>query len=328
GAWGVARERSTGKDTISGHWEMAGQPVLFEWGYFRHREDSMPGELLDELARRTGVPGFLGNCHASGTQIIEDQGERHLRTLKPIVYTSADSVMQICAHEEKFGLERLYHVCEVARELVDQYHIGRVIARPFVGSSTADFRRTPHRRDYAVPPPPGTLLDAVIDGGGEVIGVGKVPDIFAHRGISRGVKASGIESLLRATGEALAGGGDRSLVFTNLVDFDQEYGHRRDVAGYAAALEAFDALLPGFLAALAPGDLVVFTADHGNDPTWRGTDHTRELVPVLATGPAVEATPIGVRASFADIGQSIAGWLGVAKLDNGTAFLPHRDITA
>ncbi len=146
GAWGVARERSTGKDTISGHWEMAGQPVLFEWGYFRHREDSMPGELLDELARRTGVPGFLGNCHASGTQIIEDQGERHLRTLKPIVYTSADSVMQICAHEEKFGLERLYHVCEVARELVDEYHIGRVIAPPFVGSSTPDFRRTAHRR--------------------------------------------------------------------------------------------------------------------------------------------------------------------------------------
>jgi phosphopentomutase len=324
GAWGAARERSTGKDTISGHWEMAGQPVLHEWGYFRHREDSVPGTLLDELARRTGVPGFLGNSHASGTQIIEDLGERHLRTLRPIVYTSADSVLQICAHEEKFGLERLYRVCEVARELVDEYRIGRVIARPFTGTNAADFRRTPHRRDYAVPPPDGTLLDAVLAGGGEVVGVGKVPDIFAQHGISRAIKAHGVPALLAATGTALAAGGDRTLVFTNLVDFDQEHGHRRNVAGYALELENFDALLPGFLASLGPGDLAVFTADHGNDPTWRGTDHTREHVPVLVAGQAIAPQCIGIRDSFADLGQSIAAWLGVSALPHGAAFLPPR----
>jgi len=320
--WGYAAERSRGKDTISGHWEMAGQPVPEDWGYFTALEDSMPAALLDELARRTGVPGFLGNCHASGTEIIERLGEEHVRTGRPILYTSADSVLQVCAHEQAFGLERLYALCEAARELVDEYRIGRVIARPFVGAAAADFVRTAHRRDYAVPPPPGTLLDAVAGAGGEVVGVGKVTDIFCGRGITRKVKASGLESLMAATRRSLGESGDRSLVFTNLVDFDQEYGHRRDVAGYAAALERFDGMLAALLDDLGPGDLVVVTADHGNDPTWEGWNHTREHVPVLAAGPAVRGAAVGRRDSFADIGQSLAAWLGVGPLEHGKSFLP------
>ncbi len=320
-AWGHAAELSTGKDTVSGHWEMAGCPVLHDWGYFSDETDSMPAALLDELARRTGVPGFLGNCHASGTQVIEDFGEEHLRSGRPIVYTSADSVLQVCAHEQAFGLERLYALCQVARELVDEYNIGRVIARPFVGSSPADFRRTAHRRDYAVPPPPGTLLDRLAGAGGEVVGVGKIPDIFAGRGVTRAVKASGLDGLMQATGDAFRAARRPTLVFTNLVDFDQEYGHRRDVAGYARALEHFDGLLATMLAGLGPRDVLLLTADHGNDPTWAGWNHTREYVPVLATGPAVRAGAIGRRETFADIGQSLASWFGLDALGYGTSFL-------
>ncbi len=320
-AWGWSRELSTGKDTISGHWEMAGQPVLFEWGYFRDRKESMPKALLDKLAQRSGVAGFLGNCHASGTQIIEDLGAEHMRSGLPIVYTSADSVLQICAHEETFGLGRLYEVCAIARELCDEYLIGRVIARPFIGSTPADFRRTPNRRDYSVPPPGPTLLDHVIDSGGNVVGVGKVPDIFAHQGISHKVKASGIDELMAATGKALCNGPNGTLVFTNLVDFDQEYGHRRDVPGYARALESFDGMLGVLRSQCAPGDLIVLTADHGNDPTWPGTDHTREHVPVLAWSPSITPQAIGCRESFADIGQTLASWLGARPLAAGQSFL-------
>lgn len=320
--WGFSAERSRGKDTISGHWEMAGQPVPWEWGYFDAPENSMPAELLAAMARRANLPGFLGNCQASGTEIIERLGEEHVRTGKPIVYTSADSVLQICAHEEAFGLDRLYELCAIARELVDEYHIGRVIARPFLGSSAADFRRTAHRRDYAVPPPPGTLLEALCEAGGDVVGVGKVPDIFAGRGITRSVKASGLEGLMQATIASLASASDRTLVFTNLVDFDQEYGHRRDVAGYARALEWLDGALLPLLAALGEGDLLVITADHGNDPTWPGWNHTREYVPVLACGPALAGGSIGRRESFADIGQSLCGWFGLAPLAHGRSFVP------
>lgn len=320
-AWGCSAELSRGKDTISGHWEMAGQPVPWEWGYFEAPEDSMPAPLLAELARRADLPGFLGNCQASGTEIIERLGEEHVRTGKPIIYTSADSVLQICAHEDAFGLDRLYALCSIARELVDEYRIGRVIARPFVGSTPADFRRTAHRRDYAVPPPAGTLLDALAGAGGEVVGVGKVPDIFAGRGITRAVKASGLEALMQATLDAFLAGHDRTLVFTNLVDFDQEYGHRRDVAGYARALEWLDGALAPLLAALGEGDLLVITADHGNDPTWAGWNHTREYVPVLVKGPAMPAAPLGRRETFADIGQSLAAWFGLEPLAHGTAFI-------
>ena len=319
--WGSARERSTGKDTVSGHWEMMGVPVLEEWGYFRQREHSIPPQLIEALVREAALPGVLGNCHASGTEIIQRLGAAHLASGKPIVYTSADSVLQIAAHEQGFGLERLYEVCAVARRLVDPYRIGRVIARPFLGDAQRGFARTTNRHDYAVPPPAPTLLDRLLDAGGSVVGVGKIPDIFAGRGISRAVKAHGLPDLVEATAQAFEQAGDRTLVFTNLVDFDQDFGHRRDVEGYADALERFDALLPRLSALLGRGDLLILTADHGNDPTWPGSDHTREHVPILAFAPGLEAGDIGRRESFADIGQSLASWLGLAPLDCGAAFL-------
>lgn len=319
--WGSARELSTGKDTVSGHWEIAGLPVDFEWGYFRDRDNSIPAELLDALGDAAGVPGFLGNCHASGTEIIARHGKAHLRSGRPIVYTSADSVLQIAAHEDAFGLRRLYALCETARRLADRYRIGRVIARPFAGTRAGDFARTPNRRDYAVPPTAPTLLDRLAGAGGEVVGVGKIPDIFAGRGITQSIKANGIPALVAATREAFDACGDRSLVFANLVDFDQEYGHRRNVAGYAAALEGFDALLPALTDALVPGDLLVLAADHGNDPTWHGSDHTREHIPILAFGPGLAPGPIGRRDSFADIGQSLARHFGLPPLPHGASFL-------
>lgn len=321
GVWGVARERSTGKDTTSGHWEMMGVPMLDDWGYFRERENSMPATLLDAIAARAGIPGWLGNCHASGTTIIAELGEEHVRSGKPIVYTSADSVLQIAAHEQAFGLERLYRLCEIARECVDEYRIGRVIARPFVGTDAASFKRSHNRHDYSTPPPSPTLLDRLCAAGGSVHGIGKIPDIFAHSGISHKVKAHGIDGLFDASLATLAQCGERGLVFTNFVDFDSEYGHRRDVAGYAAALEYFDTRLPELLAALQPDDLLILSADHGNDPTWTGSDHTREHIPILAIGAGLRAGSIGIRDSFADIGQSLAAHLRLPPLDNGTAFL-------
>ncbi|PIX60565.1 MAG: phosphopentomutase, partial [Lysobacterales bacterium CG_4_10_14_3_um_filter_64_11] len=321
GAWGTARERSTGKDTTSGHWEMMGLPMLEDWGYFREHENSMPATLLDAIATRAGIPGWLGNCHASGTTIISELGEEHVRSGKPIVYTSADSVLQIAAHEQAFGLERLYRLCEIAREYVDDYRIGRVIARPFVGIDAASFKRSHNRHDYSTPPPAPTLLDQLCAAGGAVHGIGKIPDIFANSGISHAVKAHGIDGLFDATLGTLAQCGERGLVFTNFVDFDSEYGHRRDVAGYAAALEYFDSRVPELLAALQPDDLLILSADHGNDPTWPGSDHTREHIPILACGAGLRAGSIGIRDSFADIGQSIAAHFRLPPLANGTSFL-------
>jgi len=320
GAWGYAVEQSRGKDTPSGHWEMAGVPVMSDWGYFPPEHPSFPAALIEALIARAKLPGVLGNCHASGTQIIDELGTEHLASGKPIVYTSADSVFQIAAHEQAFGLDRLYEVCLIARELVDAYTIGRVIARPFVGAP-GSFKRTGNRRDYATPPPEPTLLDRLKASGGEVISVGKVADIFAHQGISRTVKADGNAALFDATLKAAREAGDRGLIFTNFVDFDTLFGHRRDVAGYAASLEAFDARLPELERALRPGDVVVISADHGCDPTRAGTDHTREHVPVIAFGPGVTPGSIGRRESFADIGQSLAGHLGLPPLPHGKSFL-------
>jgi phosphopentomutase len=321
GAYGYAAELSTGKDTPSGHWEMAGVPVLYEWGYFRDPDHAFPEPLLDKLSERGRLPGVLGDCHASGTEIIARLGVEHMRTGKPIVYTSADSVFQIAAHEQAFGLERLLDLCLIARELVDEYRIGRVIARPFVGMNASDFVRTGNRRDYAVPPPAPTVLDKLVLGGGEVIGIGKIPDIFAHQGISRGVKATGNAALFDATLQEMATAPDRSIVFSNFVDFDTLYGHRRDVEGYAAALEYFDTRMPELLDLLRPGDVAILSADHGCDPTWPGTDHTREHVPVLAFGPAVRARSLGRRSTMADIGQSLAAHFGLSAMDYGTRFL-------
>ena len=321
GAYGYAEELSSGKDTPSGHWEIAGVPVLFDWGYFKAQKNSFPLALLDKLIHRAKLPCVLGNCHASGTTIIAELGEEHMATGKPIVYTSADSVFQVACHEETFGLERLYELCDIARELVDEYNIGRVIARPFVGASSADFVRTGNRRDLTTPPPAPTLLDKLVASGGEVISVGKIADIYAHQGISREIKATGNAALFDATLGALLDAPDRSIVFTNFVDFDMLYGHRRDVDGYAVALEYFDRRLPEVLDSMGDQDLLVLCADHGCDPTWRGTDHTREHIPVLVYGRAVGAGSIGRRKSFADIGQSLAAFFGLSPLDFGESFL-------
>lgn len=320
--WGYAIEHSRGKDTPSGHWEIAGVPVPFEWGYFPNTDPCFPADLTDALIRAAGLPGILGNRHASGTEILVALGAEHIRTGKPICYTSADSVFQIAAHESHFGLERLYEVCRIARRLVDPLNIGRVIARPFVGETADTFRRTPNRRDYAVPPAAPTLLDRTKAAGHAVIGIGKIGDIYAHSGLTAEVKAPDNDALFTRTLEAAATAPEGALVMTNFVDFDTLFGHRRDVAGYAAALEAFDRRLPEFLAALRPGDVAVITADHGCDPTFAGTDHTREHVPVLAFGPAIAGGPIGGRDGFADIAASLGPWIGVDPGPNGRSFLP------
>lgn len=320
GAWGAARETSPGKDTPSGHWEIAGAPVTFAWGYFPNTEPAFPPELVDALVREAELPGILGDRHASGTAIIDELGAEHVRSGRPICYTSADSVFQIAAHEEAFGLERLYETCRIARRLCDPLRIGRVIARPFLGSAESGFQRTAHRRDFGIPPPPGSLLDRLAEAGRDVVTVGKIGDIFAHRGTGREVKSADNEAGLDAALAAWPGLRAGGLVFANLVDFDTEHGHRRDVAGYAAALERFDRRLPAVGAALGPADLAVITADHGNDPTFRGTDHTREQVPVLAFGPGISPGSLGARDSFADIGATLAEHLGVAAPIAGRSF--------
>ena len=321
GAYGHAEELSTGKDTPSGHWEIAGVPVLFDWGYFLEAENSFPPALLDAFIEQAGLPGVLGNCQASGTEIIARLGEEHMQSGKPIVYTSADSVFQIACHEQTFGLERLLEISQIARKLVDEFNIGRVIARPFIGDSAATFKRTGNRRDYAVPPPAPTLLDKLCEQGGDVISIGKIADLYAHQGITKKIKADGNDALFDATLEAMRDAGDNSIVFTNFVDFDMLYGHRRDPLGYAGALEHFDQRLPELLEQLEPGDLLLICADHGCDPSWTGTDHTREHIPVLAYGHRVQAGSLGLRKSFADIGQSLAEYFDLSAMDYGDSFL-------
>lgn len=318
--YGCAAEVSHGKDTQSGHWEMAGVPVFFDWGYFTPQTNCFPPELLDALIKQANLPGVIGNKHASGTIIIDELGEEHQKTGKPIVYTSADSVFQIAAHEETFGLQRLYDVCEITRKLVDPYNIGRVIARPFTGTP-GNYKRTGARRDYAVPPPSPTLLDDLVKANGTVIAIGKVADIYAHQGISKVVKAVGNEELFAKFVQEAKSAPDKSITFVNLVDFDMLYGHRRDVIGYAKALEEFDSWLPAFESAMKPGDIAVITADHGCDPTRDGSDHTREYVPVIAFGPGIKGAAIGKRETFADIGQSLAKHLGLPPLKYGTSFI-------
>jgi len=321
GIWGAASETSRGKDTPSGHWEIAGVPVAFDWGYFPDIVPAFPPDLVAAIVEKGDLPGILGDCHASGTVIVAELGAEHIRTGKPICYTSADSVFQIAAHEDHFGLERLYALCEIVRELVDPLNIGRVIARPFTGETAETFTRTANRRDYSVLPPEPTLLDRAVAAGRKTWTIGKIADIFAHQGVSEILKGAGNDALFDKTLEALARAGDGDLLFANFIDFDSLYGHRRDVAGYAAALETFDRRLPEMLDRLAPGDLLLLTADHGCDPTWRGTDHTRERVPVIGTAPGLPPTGIGVRETFADIGETLAAHLGLAKGRHGASFL-------
>lgn len=320
GLYGYAVEQSLGKDTPSGHWELAGVPVMSPWGYFPESEPCFPRQLIDELIKKARLPGVLGEKHASGTTIIEQLGQEHVLTGKPIVYTSADSVFQIAAHESSFGLQRLYDVCEIARILVDEYQIGRVIARPFAGEDGAFFR-TGNRRDYSSLPPKPTLLDYLKQANRQVIAIGKTADIFAHQGVTQTIKAHGNMDLFDATLRAMDCASAGSLIFTNFVDFDSSYGHRRDLIGYAAALEQFDKRLPELEALLGPHDMIVIAADHGCDPTFPGSDHTREHIPVLAIGPSLTGRFIGRRDTFADIGQSIAAFLKIDALPYGVSFL-------
>ncbi|HEV2765447.1 MAG TPA: phosphopentomutase, partial [Pyrinomonadaceae bacterium] len=321
GSFGRCALRSNGKDTTTGHWEMAG--IILERAFPTYPQ-GFPPDVIERFVKETNVPGILGNYPASGTEIIKELGAEHVRTRKPIVYTSADSVFQIAAHEEVIPVERLYEICETARRILSGEHeVGRVIARPFVGEPGA-FTRTENRHDYAVPPPPENLLPTLSGAGLDVVAVGKIASIYDSAGVTRDLKAKNNDQAIDQTVRAL-GEDSRGLVFSNLVDFDMLYGHRRDVEGYARALEHFDARLPEIERALRPTDLLVITADHGNDPTYRGTDHTREYAPLLVYGPRARAgINLGDRASLADIGQTVADNFGL-RLAAGESFL--NDLT-
>jgi phosphopentomutase len=317
GLWGAATEHSQGKDTPSGHWELAGVPVPWEWAYFPDETPAFPPDVVAKLCALAGTEGILGNCHASGTEIIDRFGAEHLRLGWPICYTSADSVLQIAAHEKAFGLDRLIALCAALAPMLHERRLGRVIARPFLGSEGA-FERTPNRRDFAMAPPAPTLLDWASGAGRSTHAIGKIGDIFSMQGVGKLHKGKSdadlFDRLLELAETAEPGG----LVFANFVEFDSLYGHRRDVAGYARALEAFDTRVGAFLAKLRPGDLAIFTADHGNDPTWSGTEHTRERVPVLCAG--LGAGKIG-HCAFSDVAASIAAHLNIPAQGPGRSFL-------
>ena len=319
GAFGRCAERSPGKDTSTGHWEMMSCPLGESFPVY---PEGFPPEIISAFIERCGLPGVLGNEAASGTEIIERLGNEHLASGKPIVYTSADSVFQVAAHEEHFGLERLLEICAVARELLTPLGVGRVIARPFVGQP-GTFKRTYNRRDYSLLPPRETTLDRLQAADIPVIGVGKIEDIFAGRGVTASYHTEGNRDGMQRT-LALVDETDEGLIFVNLIDFDMLYGHRRDAAGYRAALEEFDRDLLTLTQRLRPGDLLLLTADHGNDPTHSpGTDHTREFVPVIAAGPGlVTDVDLGTRDTFADIGATVEEFLGLEAAGPGESFYP------
>ena len=321
----VARlaEKSNGKDTTTGHWELAGLVTNEPFAVF---PEGFPEALVNEFIQKASIPGVLGNKAASGTTILTELGEEHIRTKKPILYTSADSVFQIAAHEKVFGLERLHAICHIARELTLPYRIGRVIARPFLGSMAADFKRTEHRRDYAISPGKN-CLDVLYEKGVSVLSVGKIDDIFNHRSISRSNHTGNNRDSYAATLDFLIKSRkERAFVFTNLVDFDMLYGHRRDPEGYAGALIELDLFLPRLLAELTDEDCVILTADHGCDPTFSGTDHTREYVPLIAYSPGGEGAYLGDRNSFADVAAFLLEGYGIASSPLptvGKSFLCH-----
>lgn len=308
GKFGKIREASKGKDTMTGHWEMVG---IISEDPFPLYPDGFPEEIINEFKERTGVQGVLGNIAASGTEIIKDLGAEHIRTGFPIIYTSGDSVFQIAAHNNTISLEKLYDYCEEAREMCDKYKIGRVIARPFVGEP-GSFKRTTDRKDYPMLPPGDTILDLIEKGGFIVSGIGKIEDIYAKQGVSRAIHTKnnreGMDVLKRELSLTKEG-----LIFINLVDFDMLYGHRRNAEGYASALEDFDKMLGEFLILLEPDDVLVITADHGCDPTFKGTDHTREFVPLLVYGRKIHPEDLGIRETFADIGVSVLHHLGISN---------------
>ena len=323
GSYGKCTLKSNGKDTTTGHWEMAGIVLTKAFPTF---PNGFPPRLINEFVSLAGVPGILGNVAASGTEIIKVHGEEHVRTGKPIVYTSADSVFQIAAHEEIIPIDRLYEICEIARKILDgEDKVGRVIARPFLGSTAENFKRTENRHDYAVPPPTDNLLPLLKDNGLDVVCIGKIASIYDSMGVTEDLTAKNNEQTIDQTINAL-NADSRGLIFSNLVDFDMLYGHRRDAEGYAKALEHFDRRLPEILNALNDDDLLIMTADHGNDPTKEGSDHTREYVPLLVYGKSAKAgVNLGTRQSLSDIGQTVAENFGV-EIAEGVSFL--REVAA
>lgn len=318
GSYGKCTLKSKGKDTTTGHWEMAG--IILEKAFPTY-PNGFPPRIIDAFIEQARVPGILGNVPASGTEIIKELGEEHVRTGKPIVYTSADSVFQIAAHEEIVPIDRLYEMCEIARGLLQgEDKVGRVIARPFLGKNSSDFTRTENRHDYAVPPPSENLLPLLRSAGLDVVCIGKIASIYDSLGVTEDLTAQNNEQTVEQTVNALDAN-TRGLIFSNLVDFDMLYGHRRDTEGYAKALERFDAQLPAIMGAMREGDLLILTADHGNDPTYKGSDHTREYVPLLVYGKKAKAgVDLGTRRSLSDIGQTIADNFGLA-LGDGVSFL-------
>jgi phosphopentomutase len=283
--WSVLEEHSNGKDTQTGHWELAGKIVTQKWHYFPNIKPAFPDDHMERFFAISGINGSLGNVHGSGTEMINQYAEKHLLTGKPIIYTSADSVVQIAAHETTFGLQRLYDTCMAAAEVFHPLRVGRIIARPFIGDKRSGFARTANRKDFAIAPPDGTICDRVVQSGGMVHAIGKIGDIFAHKGITDVAKGADDMALFDRLIEQIYSANSGDLVFANFVEFDSLYGHRRDPNGYARALEEFDARLPEAINALREGDLLMLTADHGNDPTWHGFDHTRERVPLLFAAP-------------------------------------------
>ncbi len=316
GLWGVATEVSNGKDTPSGHWELAGVPVPWDWTYFPETVPAFSNELVAEVCRLAGTDGILGNCHASGVPIIEEDIAEHMKTGWPICYTSADSVFQIAAHEETFGLERLLKLCKDLAPTLHAMKVGRVIARPFTGEP-GNFRRTKNRKDFAIAPPAPTLCDWVQDAGRKVYAIGKIGDIFSMQGIDEVRKGTDAE-LMEHLADFLDDAEDGSFTFANFVEFDSLFGHPRDVSGYAKALEWFDGQMERLFSKMRADDLMLFTADHGNDPTWTGNDHTRERVPILIHGAGTGS--IG-KVAFADVAASLAQHLGVTSRGPGVSFL-------
>jgi phosphopentomutase len=317
GAWGAATELSQGKDTPSGHWELAGVPVPWDWHIFPDQTPAFPQDLLTKIAAAAGTDGTLANCYASGTEVLERMGAEHIQTGWPICYTSVDSVLQIAAHEEVFGLDRLLQLCADIAPIVHAQKLGRVIARPFLGDPQGGFRRTVNRKDFAIAPPSSTLCDYVAQAGHAVHAVGKIGDIFSMRGITDVRKGSDAD-LMTHLETHIQTAEDSAFVFANFVEFDSLYGHRRDISGYARHLAWFDTALSRLLPRLRPDDLLIVTADHGNDPSWPGTDHTRERVPVLVHG-------LGARAlghlAFVDVAATVAAHLSVPYAGEGRSFL-------
>lgn len=328
--YGYCAEVSKGKDTPSGHWELAGVPVMFDWYYFTAKENQscFDQEFIDRWVKEAGLKdGFIDAGHASGTEVIKEHGCESCVTKKPIVYTSADSVFQVAAHEDYFGLDKLLDICKIAREILDDMgmKVGRVIARPFVGESADEYARTGNRKDFSILPPAPTLLDKLKQAGGKVVSIGKIADIYANQGISKQLKATGLEELFDKTISEYSLAKENTLIFTNFVDLDSSYGHRRNPKGYGKALEYLDARISELDTILDDDTIVILTADHGCDPTAPGSDHTRECVPFLLWGKNLEAEFVGQRDTFADIGQSIADFMGIESLSFGKSIFEKSD---